>query len=310
MDIVVFPHTEIPIALAGLKAIALADGALSTPEQQLLQALAALYRVPLELDRLEAMAPRDIAGAIVDEHRRKRLVQLAVVTALADGDIAPREERALATLARALGVKERALDVVHDVARDHRLLARIDMSRRLMGRFAGPAYEQEGLAGLRSLVAPFLGTEDLDVAYRYRELGLLPEGSLGRVYWEHCVRRRFAFPGEKGGILERLMFHDVGHVLAGYDTDAEGEIQQGAFQAGFLREDGFAFLLFVIVQFHLGLRLTPAAEAQKGLFDVPKVLRALERGAACRADLSRWSFFEHAHRPLAEVRAELGIPPL
>jgi hypothetical protein len=38
---------------------------------------------------------------------------------------------------------------------------------------------------------------------------------------------------------ERGIFHDVGHVLAGHPTDARGEIQQAAFQAGFTRKDGF-----------------------------------------------------------------------
>jgi hypothetical protein len=45
----------------------------------------------------------------------------------------------------------------------------------------------------------------------------------------------------------------LGHVLSGYDTDPDGEIQQAAFQAGFVRKDGFMFLFFGIAQFHLGL---------------------------------------------------------
>jgi hypothetical protein len=95
------------------------------------------------------------------------------------------------------------------------------------------------------------------------------------------------------------------------DTDPEGEIQQGAFQAGFIRTDGFSFLLFVIVQFHLGIKVTPIAEAQTGLFDVRKVLRAAERGAACRDDLSaRWDHWAWVEMPLEEARDRLGIPPL
>src|SRR5262249_36578 len=133
--------------------------------------------------------------------------------------------------------------------------------------------------------------------------------SFGRVYWEHCTERRFAFPGEPGGIPERMVFHDFGHVLAGYDTTPEDEIQQGAFQAGFMRSDGFAFLLFVVLHFHLGIKITPAAEAERGLFDVPKVIRAAARGAACKVDLSdHWEPWEVAALPLEEVRARYGIP--
>jgi hypothetical protein len=108
-----------------------------------------------------------------------------------------------------------------------------------------------------------------------------------------------------------MTFHDLGHVLSGYGTDPQSEIQQAAFQAGFARRDGFSFLLFGILQFHLGMRVTPVAKGHRGLFDVPLVLNALRRGAECKVDLSEgFDIFAHKDRPLDEVRSELGIPPL
>lgn len=158
--------------------------------------------------------------------------------------------QAVKRLARALDVDERSLRVLQEIAGNHRLLTRFDMMRRIMGKIGRDAYDEEGLGGVRKIVAGLAGKgEDAEVAWKYKSLGLLPEGTLGRTYWEHCTRRKFSFPGEPGGIPERMVFHDFGHVLAGYDTDPEGEIQQGAFQAGFIREDGFAFLS------HYGSRL-------------------------------------------------------
>jgi hypothetical protein len=108
-----------------------------------------------------------------------------------------------------------------------------------------------------------------------------------------------------------MVFHDFGHVLAGYDTRPESETQQGAFQGGFVREDGFAFLMFVIIQFHLGVKVTPITEGHTGLFDVAKVLRAAQRGAACKVDLSdHWDPFAVADAPLEQIRAEYGVPAL
>jgi hypothetical protein len=108
-----------------------------------------------------------------------------------------------------------------------------------------------------------------------------------------------------------MVFHDLGHVLAGYGTDPQSEIQQAAFQAGFARRDGFSFLLFGILQFHMGMRVTPVAKGHRGLFDVPLVLTALQRGASCNIDLSDgYDVFASKDRPLEELRAELGISPL
>ena len=48
----------------------------------------------------------------------------------------------------------------------------------------------------------------------------------------------------------------------------------------------------------------------KGLFVPERVLAALERGVAVKVDLSRgWDPWPLFPRPLADVRAELGVPP-
>jgi hypothetical protein len=120
-------------------------------------------------------------------------------------------------------------------------------------------------------------------------------------------------PGERGGIPERAIHHDVGHVLAGYGTDSLGEILQAAFQAGYMRKDGFGFLLLGIIHWHMGIQITPVSEGVTGFFDVDKVMTALARGAACQLDLSdpeQFDFWAFAGKPVEQVRAELGVTPL
>ena len=59
------------------------------------------------------------------------------------------------------------------------------------------------------------------------------------------------------------------------------------------------------------MRITPVEKGYHGLFDVPLVLSALYRGAACKVDFSDgFDVFGHKDRPLDEVRAELGVPHL
>jgi hypothetical protein len=59
------------------------------------------------------------------------------------------------------------------------------------------------------------------------------------------------------------------------------------------------------------VKVTPVTDGQTGLFDVAKVLRAAQRGAACKVDLShRWDPFAVADAPLDQIRAEHGVPAL
>ncbi|HEY3498139.1 MAG TPA: hypothetical protein VGK73_25750, partial [Polyangiaceae bacterium] len=237
---------------------------------------------------------------------RKRALQIAIVTALVEGTPSPETERAVERFAAALDFDDAGLAVLREVAHGNALLARFDVLRRV-SRFIRNA---EGFPGVLGMVVPMLGLGgDAELAARYRALEGCPTGSLGRAVYDHFVDNHFAFPGEPRSIP--MVFHDLGHVLAGYGTDPQGEIQQAAFQAGFARRDGFSFLLFGILQFHLGLRITPVAKGYRDLFDVPRVLTALERGARCNADLSDgYDLFAHRNTPLEAVRAELGIPPL
>jgi len=313
MELAFLKPEQVPVALAALQSVAHGNGRLTEPERTLLELVAEMHGTRADLASLPEPDPVTLAAQVVDPHQRKRLVQMAVVMATVDGDVTPVQERTVRAIAEALEVDEAALKVLHGLVNDSKLLTRVHMMRRLMGRFVGEAAEAEGLKGVRKFMGPlfFGGGEDHEVAWRYKQLGLLPEGTFGRAYWEFCTSRRFAFPGEPGGLPERMVFHDFGHILSGYETDAEGEIQQGAFQAGFTRTDGFSFLIFVIVQFHLGLKVTPIAAPRTGLFDVRKVIRAVERGAACRDDLSaRWDHWAWVELPLEEVRERLGVPPL
>jgi hypothetical protein len=311
MDLVVLGETEIPCALRALRDVVGSNGRVTPAERRFIEVIAELHGTTVDVASLASIAPGEVAEVITEPHRRKRVVQLAAIAAMVEGDVTAAESAAVKRLAAALDVEERGLKVLDDIAADHQLLTRFDMMRRIMGKYGTKAYQEEGFTGVRKMMAMFGGGEDAQVAWKYKQLGLLPEGTLGREFWEHCTKNRFSVPGEKGGIPERMVFHDFGHVLAGYDTRPESEIQQGAFQGGFVREDGFAFLMFVVIQFHLGVKVTPVTDGYAGLFDVAKVLRAAQRGAACKVDLSdHWDPFAVADAPLEQIRADYGIPAL
>jgi hypothetical protein len=305
MDLRVFSHQELQPVLRALRHVAFANRRFTEAERALVEGVARIHGVELDAESLAPIGFDEVAGAVTDPHRRKRAVQLAIVTALVEGSPEPSTERAVRELATALEIDEQGLDVLHEMASGTALVARFDMVRRV-GRFLSSS---SGFPGVLGVALPMLGFGDESVAVRYRSLGGCAPGTLGRALYDHFVDNDFRFPGEAGGIP--MVFHDVGHVLSGYPTDPQGEIQQAAFQAGFARRDGFTFLLFGILQFHVGMRITPVAKGYRALFDVELVLNALRRGAACKVDLSEdYDVFAHRDRPLEEVRAELGIPPL
>jgi hypothetical protein len=308
MDLRVFEPQEVRPVLRALKDVALANDRLTDAEADLIEGVGLLHGELLRASQLLPIELAELAEVLTDSHRRKRAVQLAIVMSLVEGEAEPRGSSAVRRLAEALEVPEAGLLTLNKVAHGRAMLARFDVLRRMRG-----FVERSTGRGMFSLALPaLLGlNEDEEVAARYWALGKLPRGTLGRAVYDHYREHGFALPGEKNGVPEEMIFHDVGHVFSGYGVDPRDEIQQAAFQAGFTRSDGFLFLLFGILQFHMGIRITPIAKAEQGYFDVKKVLRALERGAACRVDFSDgWDLFEHAHEPLEALRERYGIPAL
>ncbi len=308
MDLVVFDRSELVAVARALRDVAQENGVFSAIERDLIVAVGALHGVPIDPNALQPIPPAELADAVRGAHQRKRAVQFLVVMALAEGEPRAHAETALERFATALDVDLRDLALLREVAKDHALMVRVDMVRRL----SGTLLRDHKLETLKSMATAAIFGEDRALADKYRALAGYPEGTLGRALFDFWTEHGFALPGERGALPERGIFHDVGHLLSGYGVDAAGEIRQGAFQAGFVRNDGFAFLLFAILQFHIGVRITPVAKGERGLFEPNDVMRAAQRGASCNVDLSdpaEWDFWKVADQPIAELRARYGIMP-
>lgn len=308
MDLIPFNESELPIALGAVRAV---EPYPNSAQDDMLRAVARLGGAPLDPAALPRPRPAQTAASIVEPRARARLLELAIAFSTLDGQVTAIPTANVSTLAHTFGIDGATTRRMREISRHHHMLTRIDLMRRLGGRVVKSAWRDEGWSGVERMIGPLpnLG-EDRVLAARYHALADCPEGSLGRAVFDHYRANGFRFPGERFGIPEVGLFHDVGHVLSGYGTDANSEILQAAFQAGFVASGGLSYLLFGIVQFHLGVKVTPIDEPEIGLFDVKRVQAALERGSACRVDLSTdFDLFRHAGRPLGEVRAELGISP-
>ena len=153
--------------------------------------------------------------------------------------------------------------------------------------------------------------ENKELAARYQGLEHCPPGSLGRSLWEYWHVNGFALPGKKGGAPEQIVFHDCAHVLSGYGTAPDGEVQVACFSAGFQRREPWIFVFFVLLQFHVGIRMTPITQARTGMFDPLKAIIAIRRGDAMNVDLNDgWDYWPMMGEQVEELRRQYNILPV
>lgn len=313
MEILDLPEERALLCLRALRAIAAADGKLAAQEARLLGVAAGALRLVRDPSTLEPATPDEVAAGVTDPLERLRLLQGLIVMAMIDGDVDRTELAALRAFADALGLDEPRLANLRQYAAGRWTMMRWDLMRRsgVAQVVVSEAWSEEGWRGVYRVLGPTWGrAAEPEIAWRYKELGLLSEGTLGRTYWAHMTRRHFPFPGEPGGFAERLVKHDLAHVLGGYDTDPEGEVEAACFIAGFMRRDPFWEVFMLLMQFHLGVDVFGQHDAARGRFDIARAAAALGRGMRTKVDLyDAWTPWPHFARPLADVRAELGIDP-
>lgn len=306
------------VGLRAMKAVALAGGGFGPAATAMIAAAQrTLLGTDLTFDDLDPATPRELAEAFDEPALAQQIVQGMVLLALADDQPEPASMAKIAEFARALKVDEPGLKAIEELAERHMTLFRIDFYRRShITQTFKEQYRRYGLAGLVKGIAGLRGLrEDSAIASRYQALGDLPPDSLGHAFFTHCRSHGFAFPGEKQGFPEAGVFHDFTHVLSGYGTGPDGEMQTGAFQAAYMQSNPYFVLLFVMLTFGAGLNVTPVPQpeyhstlAMEGLAD--RFFEALERGSKVKIDLSKgWDHWAWVEKPLAVARRELGIAP-
>jgi tellurite resistance protein len=299
--------------LRAMKAVALADGVLDEAERRMLASVQTILGTSYAVDDLAPITAQELASALTDPQLRHQLVQGLIVVSLIDGKANARETEAVEQFARALGVDAPEVRDLRYLLNGEMLRLRLDLGRRFWLREkVKEIWKTERFRGLFKFVRGMVGRcEDAELARRYQALEHYPPGSLGRAYWEYCRSNGFPLPGEKGGAAEQILFHDCAHVLSGYGTTPDQEVQVACFSAGFQRRDPWTFVFFVLLQFHVGIRVTPITGARTGFFDPLKAMVAIRRGAAMNVDLnSGWDYWPIMREQVEELRKRYNILPI
>jgi len=214
-----------------------------------------------------------------------------------------------------LGVADDMLDVAHRYSAGSLELAQADFARN--GYLASIGAER--LHALHTVALDDAWGQVIDdpaLAAQWQSLGSLPVGTLGRGVFDFYRDRGFAFPGRAGSAPPLLAQHDWVHVLAGYGTALESEIEVFGYMAR-ANDDPRAFSLLAMV---VSLFETGYLARGAGLFEADaghlhshsmavRLADAMRRGALSRGshDFLEVDWFSLADRPLVVVRDEVGL---
>ncbi len=305
-----------PLLLRSMRAVAAADGAESPKERVLLEAARDAFSLE---GPIEHFAPLDLtrdedthALAALTASEREHVVQSMILMAVMDGAASLEEGVLVSRVAALLGVDDPRVENLRQLAHGRVEFMKFDLTRKGYARseFFRTARE-EGLRGLYMTFGPLLGLgHDASIARSYVELGALPEGTLGRAYYAFIQGNKLDFPGE-GAIGERGVWHDIIHVIGGYPVDPIGEAEVVAFMAGFRREDPFFWVFTSVLQFQVGLRISPFAPGVPDRIDPRSYVLHHTRGSLVTCDLSAdWDFREDFSTRLEALRERFHVVSL
>lgn len=305
---------EARFTIRALKSVAASDGGLSDEERALL-AVASEVLEPAPDDRRApspAPTPEDAAALLTTMESRRRFIQLLLVMGTIDNDFSAEELAVVKRYIAALNVSGDWIDRTRRIIAGHLLVMRLDIARRvpLTKPSANDTWGDQSLSSAWDLMrGATRATEDIEMAWRHKRLGLLPQDTLGRSYWTYMTSRRFLLPGERGASFAGTTYHDFVHALCGYTTDAEGEADITAFTAGMLRlDDPIALILGSMSMLVLGAKLQPGTPTPVLRINYDRITKALARGLNATAELTeRWDYWSVVGEPLSALHERYGI---
>ena len=308
----ILPPTEKRIyALQALKAVASASGEIHDNQSKMLQMAIDVMQVDTTIDALEPIEPATLAEHIVGEDLRLALIQRLVIMTILDGEVVSAEIDTLETFAAALAIEDKIVRNMRQLVDGHYKRMAFDLARRSFAKkHMGNVWSEQGLKGILKIVKSGMGISDAKQLERFKALGDLGEETLGYHLYKEFVDNGFPFPGEKGGMPDNMLFHDVSHIISGYGNDPKGEMLVSAFQAGYMGEDGMVMIIMISFLFQLGIE--PIAKARgvdptKNMLEIESYSKAYMRGKSLNTNLMNWDPWPHMERPVEELRAELGL---
>ncbi len=320
---------ESQIIVDGIASAVASTGGLLPVQRSLITALASgMTGYTATLDDRSVLRPDEFAAALARRELsfRSRVVQNMVLCALVLHPIPEDVAEKVASYARELGVEDGMVRVAGEFAHGSLGLAAVDFVRN---GYEGTWNEEAASAAVHSSRvlhdAWEFSVNDPDLAAHWAALEELPSDSIGRGVWEMYQSRGFTFPGAPGSAPPLLAQHDWVHVLGGYGTTVESEVEVFGLIAR-ANDDmhAFSLLAMVISLFETGYLARGAGlfESSPGHFSsdermAVRLSDAMVRGARCHDDVTgadsidflQMDWFAVAHQSCEELRARFHLVP-
>jgi hypothetical protein len=274
----------------------------------------------IELAEVPVASDPEVQAA--SEEERMHAVHLMVALEFVEHPLAERVEVPVEEYAQGLGVSLTLLGDARRLAHGHFAWVYLDLQRHSW-------YEEETIKEsfrgrweelVRSKLAYTGVVTDRRIADTWRALRDCPDGSWGKSVADFYDRHSFPFPGERFGIYELGARHGWVHVLAGYETRPEGELDVFAFIAASMTDERGLLLLAITLGIfqngsihHVAAKRVKIARTDTLSDDgaVGRWVEAFRRGDRCDTDvMGKVDMFAHKDEALDDVRERFGVVPL
>lgn len=299
-----------PMVTALLGAIDVGGG--PTPEQcSVLEAITAQLweRADLQLRALQPLSPHEAAARITSPAERRTFHEILVALEACRHPLDAEQLEQAEQYGRALSVSGAEVAMFRDLVHAGAERAAADFAR-----FLDSTMPLRFEPSLREL--PISATDpEPELAEQLFALRHLPEGSLGREFFDFHARNGIPVPGVEGSTLNHFyVAHDMTHVITGIGTTAAAEVALSAFLMAMDDTDSnVAALLSSLIVHEVGFGSAGKVAAETHTLASPGAAELigaeLARGSHCTADFSVIDHLAIAEVPLAEVRAQFGVEP-
>jgi hypothetical protein len=299
-----------PMVAALLGAIDVDGGA--TPEQlAILGAITAhLWEQPaLDLHSMTPLGPDAAAAALVDPIERRTFHEILVALEACRHPLSVEQLERAERYNRALSVSGAEVAMFRDLVQAGNQRAAADFARFLDATM--PLRFEPTLRDL-PISATDPQPELVELLFALQEL---PEGTLGREFFDFHARNGLPVPGVEGSTLNHFyVSHDMTHVIAGIGTTAAAEVALSAFQMAMNDNDiNVAALLSSLIVHEVGFgsagKVGSETHTLASTSSAALIGSELARGSRCTADFSIVDHLSIAEVPLVEVRAQFGVQP-